>query len=435
MKTLKKKIIVAAVLLIAVILVGAKMVLPLFSHTAGGGGILLPEPTPAPPEPVEVSILCAGDVMAHSTQLKAQLQADGTYDFSDNYIYIKPYIEAADVAICNLETTFGGEPYTGYPAFSSPESLADTLKDVGFDIVNTANNHMMDRHLSGALSTVRVLKEKGFAVTGCVEEENEPRYAMYETAKGIKVAVVGYTYQNTTNDSRVSINGSVLPYDSAWHINSFNYAFIDSELAKISGVVEEARAAGADIVAVFYHWGEEYQLSANKWQQYMAEQTAKLMNVDIIFGSHPHVLQNTDMLYQDHWVAVNEDGEIVPDCDPENTPEGITWENRQKPIPVFYSMGNLVSNQRAETLNNKYTEEGVLAQVKITIQPDTGEILNVTMGGIPTWVDRYSSGGRNKYCIIPLDENVENNETLKASGHMSRALDAKEISRGILGFN
>lgn len=411
------------------------MVLPLFSRGDDGGGIFTPEPEPEPAEPVEISILCAGDVMAHSTQLKAQLQADGTYDFSDNYIYIKPYVEAADVAICNLETTFAGEPYTGYPAFSTPDTLADALKDTGFDIVSTANNHMMDRRLSGVLRTRQVLKDKGFATTGSVETQDEPRYAIYETAKGIKVGVVGYTYQNTTNDARVSINGSVLDSESAWHINSFNYAFIDSELQKISGVVEEARAAGADIVAVFYHWGEEYQLSANKWQQYMAEQTAQNMNVDIIFGSHPHVLQNTTMLTRDHWVALDEDGNVVPDCDPDNTPEGVHWENQQREIPVFYSLGNLVSNQRAETLNNKYTEEGVLAQVKILIRPDTGEILSVTRSAVPTWVDRYSSGGKNHYCIIPLDENVENNETLKASGHMSRALDAKETSRGILGFN
>ncbi len=436
---LKKQKLIAATLLIIVIVVGVFLVLPLFSRTAEDGGILSPKPEPVPVEPVDISILCAGDVMAHSTQLKAQLQADGTYDFSDNYIYIKPYVEAADVAICNVETTFAGEPYTGYPAFGSPDSLATALKDAGFDIASTANNHMMDRHLKGALRTVQVLRDAGLKTTGCVETQEEPRYAMYETAKGIKVAVIGYTYQNSTGDSRVSINGSVVDSESAWHINSFNYAFIDSELTKIRGVAEDARAAGADIIALFYHWGEEYQLSANKWQVYMAEQSAATMDVDLIFGSHPHVLQNTDMLSRDHWITVDSDGNPVNvevDMDnPDDIPEGISWANKQRKIPVFYSLGNLVSNQRAETLNNKYTEEGVLAQVNIRIQPDTGEILDVQMSGIPTWVDRYSSGGKNKYCIIPLDENVESNETLLTSGHMSRALDAREVARGILGFN
>ena len=104
-------------------------------------------------------------------------------------------------------------------------------------------------------------------------------------------------------------------------------------------------------------------------------------------------------------------------------------------VPVFYSLGNCISNQRAETLNNKYTEEGVLARAIITIKPDTGEVTCVDMNAIPTWVDRYKSGGRTRYAIIPLDDNLDANPTLAESGHLSRAKDAKEAARGILGIN
>ena len=124
---MKKKIVALSVLCVAVIFVGAVFLLPLFSvdgKVEGSGGLdpeLVPgayvEPREA--EPVELTILCTGDVMAHKTQLDAQKQADGTYDFTDNFQYIKPYVEVADVAICNLETTFGQAPYTGYPAFLS----------------------------------------------------------------------------------------------------------------------------------------------------------------------------------------------------------------------------------------------------------------------------------------------------------------------------
>ena len=415
---MKKKIVALSVLCVAVIFVGAVFLLPLFSvdgKVEGSGGLdpeLVPGAyvEPREVEPVELTILCTGDVMAHKTQLDAQKQADGTYDFTDNFQYIKPYVEAADVAICNLETTFGQAPYTGYPAFSSPDELAANLKATGFDMIATANNHMLDKGLSGAMRTLEVLHANGFAVSGSVTEPTDPRYAIYE-AKGVKVGLVSYTYQNTTNDRRVSINGNVVSSDTAAHINSFNYAFLDEELAKINETVKACRAAGAQIVVMFYHWGEEYQLSANKWQLDIAQKTIDRMDVDVIFGSHPHVLQQAAM--------------VSPT---------VTGGARHT-VPVFYSLGNCISNQRAETLNNKYTEEGVLARAIITIKPDTGEVTCVDMNAIPTWVDRYKSGGRTRYAIIPLDDNLDANPTLAESGHLSRAKDAKEAARGILGIN
>lgn len=502
----KGRFITFIVLVLAIIIVGAKFLIPALGGDGGqGGGLLSPEPEePKLSDPVELSILCAGDVMAHSTQLTAQQKSDGSYDFSNNYIYIKPYIEAADVAICNVETTFAGAPYTGYPAFCAPDSLAECLKEVGFDVASTSNNHMLDKGISGAMRTLEVLQSAGIKTTGAVTETTDPRYAIFE-AKGVKVGVVAYTYQNTTQDRSVSINGNHVSAENAAHINSFNYNFIDEELAKIGQTVDEARAAGADIVVVFYHWGEEYQLKANKWQTYMAEQTVANMDVDVVFGSHPHVLQNAEMYGKDMLVARDRWGHYLSDqaladlmedegmdvvagsakeiaaaakaaytdaCvagglmipvkdqpmqwnmpagsteDPaaayeqalaEATagilPKGVTMQYEHKNVPVYFSLGNLISNQRAETLDNKYTEEGVLAQVKLTFQPETGEVLAVEMGGITTWVDRYSSGGHQNYYVIPLDENLESNETLKTSGHLSRARDAMEVARGILGID
>ncbi|MBQ7605097.1 MAG: CapA family protein [Firmicutes bacterium] len=409
---MNKKLIILIFLCIAVIVVGAIFMLPLFSAGGDGGAVPAgeqPEPLPEP-EPVTVSILCTGDVMAHKTQLDAQKQADGTYDFTDNFEYIKHYVEEADIAICNLETTFGQAPYTGYPAFSSPDELAAALKWTGFDVVATANNHMLDRGTSGVLRTLEILKGQGFQTTGSITEVTDPRYCIYE-ANGIKVGVISYTYQNSTGDRRVSINGSIASEEAASHINSFNYAFIDEELAKIGDVVEQCRAAGAQIVVMFYHWGEEYQLSANRWQLDIAQKTIDTMDIDVIFGSHPHVLQQCAM--------------VSPT---------VTGGARHT-VPVFYSLGNCISNQRTETLNNKYTEEGVLARAYITIKPDTGEVIAVDMDAIPTWVDRYKSGGRTHYSIIPLDDALDDNPTLAVSGHLSRAKDAKETAYGILGIN
>jgi len=354
---------------------------------------------------VNLDIACVGDIMIHSVQIPAALEADGTYSFAENYVYVEPYIAAADVALCNVETTFGGAPYAGYPAFSSPEVLADNLKDAGFDVAMTANNHMMDRGGKGLMRTIDILKEAGFPVTGSVSDASLPRYAMIN-AKGVDIAVIAYTYQTPSPDGSVRINGSVVPSESASKINSFGYENIDAELQEIKGVVDQARADGAEIVVLYYHWGEEYQLSANRWQYGIAEKTVDMMDVDIIFGSHPHNLQ-----------------------------EAVYIED----VPVFFSLGNFISNQRRETLGGeeyKYTETGAIATVSVEYDRASGEILGTSMSALPTWVDKYRDEvGQWRYTLIPLDENMDTNEVLANSGHLERAKGALNDAEGLLKLN
>ena len=83
--------------------------------------------------------------MTHGPQIRAAAQSDGSYDFAQSFGLVRPAIERADLAIGNLETTFGGKPYSGYPMFSSPEALAVALREAGFDVLTTSNNHSCDR--------------------------------------------------------------------------------------------------------------------------------------------------------------------------------------------------------------------------------------------------------------------------------------------------
>jgi len=188
-------------------------------------------------------------------------------------------------------------------------------------------------------------------------------------------------------------------------INSFNYEVLDEDLKKVEAAISAARENGADIVVCYYHWGEEYQRAANPWQEYIAERTAA-MGADIIFASHPHVLQSVDIL--------------------ENQKTG-------KQVPVFYSMGNFLSNQRAETLNNRFTEQGMIARVNLKFDKETGEITFISADAMRTWLDKYKSGGKDVYAIVPLDDEFEENEALKASGHLSRARQAYEETEAVLG--
>lgn len=247
--------------------------------------------------------------------------------------------------------------------------------------------------------TLSVLRDVGMTTAG-TRLEGEEDFALVE-AKGVQIGIVAYTYETPAPDEGKRINGIAIPDTAAARINSFSYDTLDADLLKIGASISKAREAGADIVVCYYHWGEEYQRTPNLWQYRIAEETADL-GADIIFASHPHVLQGAE------WIRGPVSG---------------------KEIPVFFSMGNFISNQRAETLNNRYTEQGMLSLVEIRFDPVDGVIDEMKMRVVGTWIDKYRSQGKDHYAIIPLDENLEENESLKASGHYTRAAQAKEEIR------
>lgn len=339
-----------------------------------------------------IEILCAGDVMYHSAQLAAASNGDGTYSFDETFKYIKPYVQDADLAICNLETTFSQTPYSGYPSFSTPDNLGETLKGVGFQVASTANNHVNDRGIFGIDRTLNVLHGQKLLTTGSRQNPNQQRWAT-KLVKGVWMGTLAYTYQTPSFPGRVSINGSFVSDETALRLNTFGYEELEKEIIKINEQVALMKQAGIDIVVLSLHWGEEYQLSANVWQRSMQESLTKNKDIDVIFGSHPHTLQELEMA-----------------------------DNR---IPVFFSLGNFVSNQRSETLNNRYTETGAMGKVTLIYDRGMKEITQVRAEAIPTWVEKYSRNGKDNYFIIPLDQNLANNPDLLNSGHLARAQAAQ----------
>ena len=265
-------------------------------------------------EPVDISILCVGDVMAHSTNITAALSAGGgnSYSFTDNYEYVRSYIEDADLALCNVETTFrGGQPH-GYPTFNAPDELAYALADVGFDVGITSNNHMMDTGFDGMQRTLEVLRNQGMTTVGS-RYAGEDTWSLIEK-NGLKIGLVAYTYESPmTASGAVSINGNYVSKEAAELINSFNTDEMEEDLGKITADIKSAKEAGADIVVCYMHWGNEYQREPNDDQIRLAQSLAD-GGADIIFASHPHVLQKVDTL---------------------NAADG-------RNVPVFYSMGNFI---------------------------------------------------------------------------------------------
>ncbi len=398
---------------IALLIVGALIMIPLiFSGTNPPEKEVNPgqkqEEEIVVEKPVKLEVVCVGDIMVHEPQLASQYDAEtGTYDYNNNFQYVKKYIEKADLAIGNFEGTFGGKPYRGYPAFSTPDELATALKSAGFDVAVTANNHMVDTGKAGVIRTLEVLRGAGLKTSGSRMDPTEPQYSINKV-NGVNVGVVSYTYESSGSGSDVAINGNVISEETAQLINSFSYNTLDVDLEKIKSVVDAAKKEGADMIVLYLHWGEEYQQTPNKWQEQMVAMAVNEMNVDVIFASHTHVIQKMEM---------------------------VTSETTGKNVPVFYGLGNFISNQRLETVQDRYTEQGMIARVEFEYMVGTGDMVSVKMSYTPTWVDKYKRNGRNVYEVIPLDEEMETNPALMESGHLSKAKQALEDINGILKIN
>ncbi len=341
---------------------------------------LEPEPEPVP-QSTEILIAAVGDIMVHSTQIRAQHDGEsGKYDFTNNFQFVKPYISNAHLALANLETTFAGKSrgYSGYPMFNSPDYLADALKDTGFDVISTANNHSIDTGKEGLIRTVEVLQERGLEVAGTRSSESQSGF-LIKNVEDIKVGISAYTYETPRQGGFRALNGIPMSKELEKLVDSFCYDNLEEDLAKMEKRVNKKKEQGAELIVFYLHWGTEYQRKANSYQEKIARALHQY-GVDIIFGSHPHVLQPVDFL----------------DCG-----EG------GKQTLVIYSMGNFISNQRYETLGNRYTEDGIIFYVTVKKDFASEQVTIEQVSYTPTWVNRYREQGEWTYEILPLSHVLE----------------------------
>ena len=147
-----------------------------------------------------LTIRLFGDIMMHSAQISNARKTDSGYDFSTYFHLIEDRIKEADITVANMEFTLAGEPYTGYPCFSAPDTLASYLAECGFDVFLAANNHIFDKGSKGAERTLeiyrRLQKEKGIRFTGLAGNEDELKNnnPLIIRAKGINIALINFTY-------------------------------------------------------------------------------------------------------------------------------------------------------------------------------------------------------------------------------------------------
>lgn len=333
--------------------------------------INLETPEEAPPVevvPIEdkhVSMSVIGDIMCHNSQYKdAYNSSTGTYDFSYVFEDIKNYIGETDFAIGNLETTFAGKArgYSNYPRFNTPEQLAYNLKDLGIDIVSTANNHSMDTNFSGIVSTLNYLDDAGISHVGTNATFEDQNKILVKDVNGIKIAFLAFTY---------GTNGIPVPTSKSFAVNLIDDNFILQQLSL-------AKAENPDLICVNMHWGIEYQIKQNAEQERLANLLFQ-NGVDVILGSHPHVLQPMEKK-----TITLEDGS-TKDCF------------------VIYSLGNFMSGQ---TIKN--TRNSIILNMNFTKNGETGKTTIDSVSYIPIYMYRASSGSTQRYKILDIEKTLEN---------------------------
>ncbi|MDO5400538.1 MAG: CapA family protein [Eubacteriales bacterium] len=356
----------------------------------------LPQPTAAPtteapqpqaePETVvsTVTVASMGDLVMHMPVVNTTRQADGSYDFESVFRYVKPYIEGYDYALANLETTLAGTsvPYHGDPLFNSPDSLVDGVKAAGFDMLLTANNHASDTHTAGILRTVEQVRQRGLTALGTQLSDEEPKYVIADVG-GVKIGMACYTYATgQAAEGRPRLNGNA-PVEKNGIVNYFLPKTPEKFYTEVEALLKTMKDQGADTTMLFLHWGIEYQTTEKPQQREMAQKLCDL-GVDVIVGSHPHVVEP---------VALVES----------------TVDPGHKTV-VIYSLGNAVSNQRtgvSHLFPDGYTEDGAIFTVTFEKYSD-GKVYLADADVIPTWVNlRTNQENKKEYNILPLDKTRE----------------------------
>jgi len=319
------------------------------------------------PEDKHFTMSAIGDIMCHNSQYKdAYISSTGTYDFSYVFEDIKDYISNADIAIGNLETTFAGKSrgYSNYPQFNTPEQLAYNLKDFGIDVLSTANNHSMDTYFSGITSTLNYLDDAGISHVGTNVTAEDQNKILIKEVNGIKIAFLAFTY---------GTNGIPVPKDKSFAVNLIDNDFILEQLSL-------AKQQNPDLICVNMHWGIEYQKKQNSEQEKLANLLFE-NGVDIILGSHPHVLQPMEKK-----TITLEDGS-TKDCF------------------VIYSLGNFMSGQ---TYPN--TRNSIILNMSFTKNGETGKTTIDSVSYVPIYMYKASSGGVQRYRVLDIEKSIENYE-------------------------
>ena len=345
---------------------------------------ITPEPIPEPePEPISIRITAAGDNLLHNTVSFACALPEGGYDFHPVYENIKKIIEGSDIAFINQEVMLTGEA-SAYPNLAAPTENADALIDAGFNVINLATNHTLDKGVSGLETCLETVHARPFdAVLGAFRTEEESTQLCILEKQGIRFGFLSYTY---------GLNGYRLPSDKQWKIALIDETKIQNDLAAIR--------PECDYLIVSMHWGNEYQTTESSYQNELAQLLCD-GGADLIIGTHPHVLQPMKWLER-------EDG--------------------HKTL-CAYSLGNFVSNQ-----HKRATMLGGILEVELLFEED-GTLKEITSAGVIPTVTHYKKGHYTIYQLAEYTDELAAEHGMQGYETPFNMTYLAELSNKILGEN
>lgn len=383
---MNKKIVL--VILVLLVLCAALVFLGVRQQTVPTGGdgneIQSAQQQEETQEPITATLAVCGDIMSHSPQTNdAYDAATDTYSYLPCFQYVKPWIESADYAVGNFETTLNGPPYSGYPQFCAPDALAYDIQAIGFDLVTTANNHAMDKGFNGLVRTLDTLDQAGLAHVGGYRtqaEYDQSKGVVLADVGGISVAFLGYTY---------GTNGIPISAENDFCLNRFNTDYMDTcstmDQEKLKTELEYAQSLEPDLIAVMIHWGIEYQTTQNEYQTQVADFLIA-NGADLILGSHSHVPQ------------------------PMETRTVTLEDGSTRSAFVSYSLGNFVSNQSPATVNVNYTDTTAVLNLELTKDFATGETTVTNISYVPLLVLNRGTGVQDQYLILDVNAGMASHD-------------------------
>jgi hypothetical protein len=286
-----------------------------------------------------ITVAVSGEILPHPSIVEHAgrfgAMSGRTYDFAPMFADLRSPLGIADLAICHLEVPVAppGTSLSGYPSFGIPAEIGDGIHDTGWDRCSTASNHTNDRGTAGLAATLDALDGAQVGHSGTARTSAEAATVPVIDVNGVPVAHLAYTW---------GFNGT--PPAESWMAN-----VIDADL--IVADATRAKTAGAAVVIVSLHWGNEFDSAGAPEQRSLADRLLASPDIDLIVGHGPHVLQPIEMFH----------GKFA-----------------------LLSVGNLVANQGRE---HPSTYDGVIALITFSPHGD-GRFLAEAPTVQPTWYDR-----------------------------------------------
>lgn len=320
---------------------------------------------------IKATVSAVGDIMCYENQMHDALQENMTYDFSPSFAAIKPYLEGANLTVGNLELNFCGADatYRGFPHFNAPETLAGTLREVGFDILQTANTYSLQNGFNGLTSTIRYLTEQNIEHLGTYHSaaaKAENRGVILKNVNGIRIAFFGYTK---------GMNSMSLPEDAQYCVDvlykDYNSEYSEINTEALLASVDAAKDLNADVIIAMLHWGSEYEVQPAETQDKIAELLFH-NGVDVILGSHSHEVGPMEM-------------------------RTVTVDGKEKNVFIAYSLGNFFSSMAEGT-----SQTSAILNLEFTMDAETGDTTISDVNYLPVYLADNGEAAQTRYEVLPI---------------------------------